>query len=218
MKRRTFLTTLGAAAAAIVAPIAYAATHTKEVALHLAEFLAKRKARALFQRFFKTATTFTANPMQMFWFDQYQSGQIHNFTGPRQSGMTTFILVLALFEKKVNGNNIALFPQYHAMHRKCTELVAEMEDRLGKSVRDGQIFWGWDHEKFDKSIRGHKAKGFFMADAGLFPLDTTKRIKSLAAPKGSHYYFGTHQPAGKPKSAYDAGYIYCPYIPLLTLE
>lgn len=207
MKRRTFLTTLGAAAAAIVAPVAYVATHKKEVALHSAEFLAKRKARVLFQRFFKVATTFEPAAMQMFWFDQYASGQVHNFTGGRRTGMTTFLLVLALYEKKVLGNNVALFPQYSAMNHKCNEMIAIMEDRLGKSVRDGKIFCGWDHVKFDKSIRGHKDKGFFMDDAGLFPMDTQKRLASLGAPKESIFYFGT----GENQPGYNAGYIYCPH-------
>lgn len=214
MKRRTFLTTLGAAAAAIVAPIAYVATNKKEVALQSAEYIAKRKARAIFQRFFKVATTFEANENQLVWFDQYQSGTVHNFTGGRQTGMTTFLLVLALYEKKVLGNNVALFPQYHAMYRKCFELVATMEDRLGKSVRDGQIFWAWHLEKFDKSIRGHRAKGFFMNDDGVFPLDTPRALRTLAALKEDIYYFGTREPGIKGKSYFDSGYIYCPYIPI----
>lgn len=174
MKRRTFLTTIGAATAAIVAPIAYVATHKKEVALHSAEFLAKRKARALFQRFFKTATTFTANPMQMFWFDQYQSGQIHNLKGARQSGMTTFMIALALFESKVHRKSVLITPQSYGMADRVEDIIDQMSLRLGKSVKDGDIIVGLCmYYANDSTPRGFNLQ-FNMNDGGLYNYETQK--------------------------------------------
>jgi hypothetical protein len=211
MKRRNFLTALfGVGALAVAAPLAYVATHKKEAATYSAKYLAKRKARALFQRFFKTATTFEANLTQMFWFDQYQSGEIHNFVGARRTGMTTFMLVLALFENKCHGTNIAWFPSNSHMHRRCNEMMSVMQDRLGKSIKDGTMYSNYGEFR-DLLGSSNPLKVFVMNDADRLPTS----FECTPYLCGQSYFFGTTEPRGyKASELIPAKYFYAPFIPL----
>jgi len=189
MKRRTFITSIFGAAltsAAVTTPIVYGVTHKKEVAKVSAKFVAKRKARALFQRFFRNATTFEPTPTQMFWFDQYEQ-DVRLFTGPRQTGNTTLMLVLALFENKARGTNIALFPSNAHMLIRCRQLLGVMEERLGKSTLDGKVY---SHDNRGELQLGKPLKVFVMNDANIMPAEFSGDLPMVAE---NARFFGTHE-------------------------
>jgi hypothetical protein len=210
MKRRTFLTSLfGVGALAVAAPIAYVSTHKKEVAVETTKYLAKKKARALFKRFFTTANGFEPNMYQMHWFHRYQEGS-KSFVGARQTGMTTFMLTLALYENKCNGTNISWFPSNSHMHRHCNNLMSVMQERLGKSINDGHLYSSYgDFENLLGSNRPLKV--FVMNDAGRLPNSFEGSPYLL---KQSHFFGTDESYVGHRGSEYAKDKYYAPYFPI----
>lgn len=183
LKRRTFIASLVGLGVAVALHTAYVATNKTEVD-------AKKKAKALFRRFFTTANGFPPNKYQTSWFHNYLEGE-HHFRGDRQTGMTTFMLTLALYETKCNGINVVYFPQYHSMELAWKVNLDMMQYRIGRSVKDGKLFCGRYYDRFDQEIRGHRAKGFFANDGRFLSMNSPKHKVSLDVPKKDHYYFGT---------------------------
>lgn len=98
----------------------------------------------LFRRFFKTATGYQPSANQLHWFEMFnqaEKGQLYcdSFQGPRQSGMTTFMLVLALFQSKVHCKNVFITPSNYGSGYLCNVALGKMRLRLGKSIHDGII-------------------------------------------------------------------------------
>ncbi len=99
---------------------------------------------ALFIRFFKTATKFAPSANQVHWFKtflQAEKGEVYCdwFQGPRQCGMTTFMLVLALYQSKVHCKDVYITPSDFGAGYMCNVRLGEMRWRLGKSIHDGKI-------------------------------------------------------------------------------
>lgn len=122
----------------------------------------------LFKRFFYVANGFPPNERQLKWFVDYKDGVTHHTRGARQTGVTTFMLTIALYETKCNGINIAWFPQNSYMARFCRKRIKDMEHNLGKSVNDGKIY---SEDVNYYSLMGSKRplKVFIMNDANRLP-------------------------------------------------
>lgn len=137
MKRRHFINGIAALAGTLLlAPIAAKAADTKPF-----------DETQLFIRFFRIATGFEPNVNQLHWFrmfNQAERNQIYcnSFHGPRQTGMTTLMYVLALFQSKVYGKSVYITPSNNMIHYNAKARFAEMEMRLGKSTRDGKVHVG----------------------------------------------------------------------------
>lgn len=207
MKRRNFIAGLLA-----LSTISIGASEYTRDPVYSEEFKKKRADRRLFQRFFKVATTFDANPMQMFWYDQYAANQFNSFSGRRQTGQTTFMLVLALFEKKCLGTrrNVILCSGHGGGPLSIRKSLAIMEERLGMSTLDGQLDVCFPNSN---RLRGMAYdKSFIMDDASInsnrfrSESSTNKQMFALCYAK-KHMFFGTYE------NTYE-GYFYAPYIPI----
>jgi hypothetical protein len=159
------------------------------------------KDQVLFKRFFYVANGFYPNEQQMQWFGNYKDGVTHQTRGPRQSGVTTFMLTLALYESKCNGSHVALCPQNHEMTRLCRERIIKMSDRLGKSVKDGPIVY---LTSADQRIGNPDAKVFVMNDANRYPEAYSFNTYALH----KVYFFGTAETRPYKGSEYEGKIIY----------
>ena len=184
MKRRNFITGIVAAIGATMVPnIASAATNKKDVLKAKITY-----ETALFKRFFLVANGFLPSELQMKMFEQYKSQKSKTMISGRQTGMTTFMLTLALFEKKCNAVSVLIVPQTYGMRNRCKERLEVMDYNAGKSVLDGII----DIQRSDR-VRVQNGKtftydhnfimvdGHFFEDINLFPNGNAR----------SNYYFGT---------------------------
>ena len=173
MERRTFISAIIAATAFLAIP-SYGGTKKDE------------DTQKLFIRFFMIANDQYPNERQLKMFDDYQNGkQVHK--SPRQTGMTTFMLTLALFETKCKGNYIAFFPHGSCMLRICQERTKIMEARLGKSIHDGEIIYPYSIEKLKGRYLKSKVKCYVMNDAKQIPSDWNPNAYNMDLT----FFFGT---------------------------
>ena len=173
MKRRSFLRSALLVTAAATVPVCLSYGNKAS------------DKETLFVRFFNTANGMKPNTYQLNLFNNYMSGKTV-FNSPRRSGMTTFMLTLALFETKCNDKAIRFFPSNSYMHRHCIKLVRNMEDRLGKSIADANLSFHYNIDS-TRDLKQNNVKTFIMSDAWQLPPNFDCRLFD----NKSCYYFGT---------------------------
>lgn len=191
MKRRSFTKGLAMLAGALLIPLDLVRAEDPP-----------RDDLELFKRFFYVANGFAPNENQLEWFVDYKDGGYENFTSMRQTGMTTFMLTLALFETKRNGINVSIFPQCYDNSWRLSNRLNVMEDRLGKSVRDGSIYF-YNNSDYIRGL-SKSTKVFVTNDALKLPATWDWEIMKAR----QVFTFGTYERS-------DSGIVWAPYIPIL---
>lgn len=126
---------------------------------------------SLFRRFFTTATGFSPSPQQLKWHEEYTNGEL-DFSGLRQTGMTTFMLVLCEFIRKTKGESVAVM-LYFGARLNITKRLNEMESRLGRSVKDGSLTVCYVNEDY---IVGHQ--NIFIMNDGNFDFRRNTKLNN----------------------------------------
>jgi hypothetical protein len=197
MKKRSFIKGLTVLSGALLIPIhsAYSDEDSQQRKNQI------NSQTVLFRRFFIAANGFPPNENQMRWIADYQDEDKHYTRGPRHSGVTTFMLTLALFESKYNKVDIAWLPPNSRIAHICRDRIKQMEDRLYKTDNDGTIFFCSADRARGLSNEPRKVKCFVMADASQKIFEIKDDGRSPYAPNvyssANTYYFGTVEPSSR---------------------
>lgn len=134
MKRRNFITGIVAAIGVTMVPNITSASNKNDVLKAKITY-----ETTLFKRFFFAANGFPPNSLQMIMFEQFKKYGIKTYISSRQTGMSTFMLTLALFEKKVNAASVLILAQNYRTAQYHKERLNILDHNTGKSVLDGIV-------------------------------------------------------------------------------